>query len=92
MAYYWVVPVLYAWILSALGYLWMIEEQYHFEIIALFLVGQEQGISVLNKAIAACTEAIEKHKGKLTVKEEPRAVSVTPFYIYIYILNFVTPS
>lgn len=54
----------------------MIEEQYHIEIIALYLVGQEQGISVLNKAIAACTEAIEKHKGKLTVKEEPRAVSV----------------
>ncbi|KAH9702638.1 eukaryotic translation initiation factor 2 subunit alpha-like [Citrus sinensis] len=75
MAYYWVVPVLYAWILPALGYLWMIEEQYHIEIIALYLVGQEQGISVLNKAIAACTEAIEKHKGKLTVKEEPRAVS-----------------
>ncbi|KAL9418651.1 hypothetical protein AB3S75_036576 [Citrus x aurantiifolia] len=36
---------------------------------------KEQGISVLNKAIAVCTEAIEKHKGKLTVKEEPRAVS-----------------
>lgn len=36
---------------------------------------KEQGISVLNKAIAACTEAIERHKGKLTVKEEPRAVS-----------------
>lgn len=36
---------------------------------------KEQGISVLNKAIVACTEAIERHKGKLTVKEEPRAVS-----------------
>ncbi|KAF2287664.1 hypothetical protein GH714_002186 [Hevea brasiliensis] len=36
---------------------------------------KEQGISVLNKAIAACTEAIEQHKGKLVVKEPPRAVS-----------------
>ncbi|KAF2314447.1 hypothetical protein GH714_026548 [Hevea brasiliensis] len=35
---------------------------------------KEQGISILNKAIAACTEAIEQHKGKL-VKEPPRAVS-----------------
>ncbi|KVH91989.1 Nucleic acid-binding, OB-fold [Cynara cardunculus var. scolymus] len=36
---------------------------------------KEQGISVLTKAIAACTEEIELHKGKLTVKEAPRAVS-----------------
>ncbi|XP_055831304.1 eukaryotic translation initiation factor 2 subunit alpha homolog isoform X1 [Solanum dulcamara] len=36
---------------------------------------KEQGISVLSKAIAACTEEIERHKGKLTVKEAPRAVS-----------------
>ncbi|KAJ9153443.1 hypothetical protein P3X46_026881 [Hevea brasiliensis] len=36
---------------------------------------KEQGISILNKAIAACTEAIEQHKGKLVVKEPPRAVS-----------------
>ncbi|KAJ0954543.1 putative translation initiation factor 2, alpha subunit [Helianthus annuus] len=36
---------------------------------------KEQGISVLTKAIAACTEEIELHKGKLTVKEPPRAVS-----------------
>ncbi|KAJ0594655.1 putative translation initiation factor 2, alpha subunit, nucleic acid-binding protein [Helianthus annuus] len=35
----------------------------------------KQGISVLTKAIAACTEEIELHKGKLTVKEAPRAVS-----------------
>ncbi|PWA91598.1 Nucleic acid-binding, OB-fold [Artemisia annua] len=34
-----------------------------------------QGISVLTKAIAACSEEIERHKGKLTVKEAPRAVS-----------------
>ncbi|KAJ8769415.1 hypothetical protein K2173_002905 [Erythroxylum novogranatense] len=36
---------------------------------------KEQGIAILNNAIAACTETIIKHKGKLTVKEAPRAVS-----------------
>ncbi|KAL8135153.1 eukaryotic translation initiation factor 2 subunit alpha homolog [Apium graveolens] len=36
---------------------------------------KEQGISVLTKAIDACNEEIEIHKGKLTVKEKPRAVS-----------------
>lgn len=36
---------------------------------------KEQGISVLNKAIEACTEEIARHSGKLTVKEAPRAVS-----------------
>ncbi|XP_022988418.1 eukaryotic translation initiation factor 2 subunit alpha homolog [Cucurbita pepo subsp. pepo] len=36
---------------------------------------KEQGITVLEKAIIACTEAIEHHKGKLVVKEAPRAVS-----------------
>ncbi|XP_041024989.1 eukaryotic translation initiation factor 2 subunit alpha homolog [Juglans microcarpa x Juglans regia] len=36
---------------------------------------KEQGIAVLNRAITACTEAIEKQKGKLVVKEAPRAVS-----------------
>ncbi|XP_059298734.1 eukaryotic translation initiation factor 2 subunit alpha homolog [Lycium ferocissimum] len=36
---------------------------------------KEQGIAVLTKAIAACTEEIERHKGKLAVKEAPRAVS-----------------
>ncbi|XP_075483531.1 eukaryotic translation initiation factor 2 subunit alpha homolog [Primulina tabacum] len=36
---------------------------------------KEQGISVLNKAIEACTEEIVRHSGKLTVKEAPRAVS-----------------
>lgn len=30
---------------------------------------------MLTNAITACTESIEKHKGKLTVKEAPRAVS-----------------
>ncbi|KAH6837363.1 Eukaryotic translation initiation factor 2 subunit 1 [Perilla frutescens var. hirtella] len=36
---------------------------------------KEQGIAILTKAIEACTEEIERHKGKLTVKEAPRAVS-----------------
>ncbi|XP_047953476.1 eukaryotic translation initiation factor 2 subunit alpha homolog, partial [Salvia hispanica] len=36
---------------------------------------KEQGITVLTKAIQACTEEIERQKGKLTVKEPPRAVS-----------------
>ncbi|KAL8535352.1 hypothetical protein ACS0TY_011122 [Phlomoides rotata] len=36
---------------------------------------KEQGIAVLTKAIEACTEEIERHKGKLTIKEAPRAVS-----------------
>ncbi|XP_076914454.1 eukaryotic translation initiation factor 2 subunit alpha homolog [Bidens hawaiensis] len=36
---------------------------------------KEQGIKVLTAAIAACSAAIERHKGKLTVKEPPRAVS-----------------
>ncbi|KAE9608062.1 hypothetical protein Lal_00003489 [Lupinus albus] len=36
---------------------------------------KEQGIQVLSNAIDSCTESIEKHKGKLIVKEAPRAVS-----------------
>ncbi|KAL6657296.1 hypothetical protein ACP70R_005076 [Stipagrostis hirtigluma subsp. patula] len=36
---------------------------------------KEQGISVLTDAIKACKDAIERHKGKLVVKEAPRAVS-----------------
>ncbi|ONK79267.1 uncharacterized protein A4U43_C01F4640 [Asparagus officinalis] len=36
---------------------------------------KEQGITVLTNAIKACTEAIDLHKGKLLVKEAPRAVS-----------------
>ncbi|GFY82080.1 eukaryotic translation initiation factor 2 subunit 1 [Actinidia rufa] len=36
---------------------------------------KEQGIAILNKAITACSEEIERHKGKLTVKEAARAVS-----------------
>ncbi|CAL9117889.1 unnamed protein product [Musa textilis] len=36
---------------------------------------KEQGISILNNAVKACTEEIELHKGKLTLKEAPRAVS-----------------
>ncbi|KAF3544967.1 hypothetical protein DY000_02002241 [Brassica cretica] len=36
---------------------------------------KEQGIEILEKAIAVCTETIEEHKGKLVIKEAPRAVS-----------------
>ncbi|RZC53368.1 hypothetical protein C5167_012234 [Papaver somniferum] len=36
---------------------------------------KEQGIKVLANAIQACTEVIDIHKGKLVVKEAPRAVS-----------------
>ncbi|CAA0836630.1 Eukaryotic translation initiation factor 2 subunit 1 [Striga hermonthica] len=36
---------------------------------------KEQGIAILNKAIDLCTKEIEQNKGKLTVKEAPRAVS-----------------
>ncbi|KAL5720971.1 hypothetical protein ACHQM5_013586 [Ranunculus cassubicifolius] len=36
---------------------------------------KDQGIQVLTKAIQASTEALEQHKGKLLVKEQPRAVS-----------------
>ncbi|XP_047325499.1 eukaryotic translation initiation factor 2 subunit alpha homolog [Impatiens glandulifera] len=36
---------------------------------------KEQGITILNKAIQDCAAEIERHKGKLTVKEAPRAVS-----------------
>ncbi|PKA59060.1 hypothetical protein AXF42_Ash001153 [Apostasia shenzhenica] len=36
---------------------------------------KEKGISVLNNAIKACNEEIEREKGKLVMKEAPRAVS-----------------
>jgi translation initiation factor 2 subunit 1 len=36
---------------------------------------KELGISILESAIRACVKEIEMHKGKLTVKEAPRAVS-----------------
>ncbi|KAK2970823.1 hypothetical protein RJ640_014811 [Escallonia rubra] len=36
---------------------------------------EEKGISTVREAIAACTEAIESHRGKLTVKVAPRTVS-----------------
>ncbi|KAI3940785.1 hypothetical protein MKW98_030104 [Papaver atlanticum] len=39
----------------------------------------EQGIMVLTNAIQACTEAIDSHKGKLVVKEAPRAYGQLPF-------------
>lgn len=40
---------------------------------------QELGISILETAVKACTKEIEKYKGKLLVKEPPRAVSGLPF-------------
>jgi hypothetical protein len=43
--------------------------------LVLFLTVQNQGISVLTNAIKACSEEIEKYKGKLLVKEAARAVS-----------------
>ena len=49
--------------------------------------GQEQGILVLNNAITACTEAIEKHKGKLVVKEAARAVSVDIYICFILVFH-----
>eukprot|EP00270_Netrium_digitus_P006074 TRINITY_DN1827_c0_g1_i1.p1 TRINITY_DN1827_c0_g1~~TRINITY_DN1827_c0_g1_i1.p1 ORF type:complete len:340 (+),score=80.80 TRINITY_DN1827_c0_g1_i1:10-1029(+) len=36
---------------------------------------KELGISVLESAIKACHDAIEKHSGRLMVKDKPRAVS-----------------
>ncbi|CAL9195526.1 unnamed protein product [Musa hybrid cultivar] len=44
-------------------------------VLATQTLDKEQGISILNNAIKACTEEIEQHKGKLTMKEAPRAVS-----------------
>ncbi|KVI10571.1 Translation initiation factor 2, alpha subunit, C-terminal [Cynara cardunculus var. scolymus] len=38
-------------------------------------VGTKDWIRVLPEAIAACAVAIERHEGKLTIKESPRAVS-----------------
>lgn len=43
---------------------------------------QEQGIAVLSKAIEACTAEIELQKGKLTVKEAPRVVSIALCFLY----------
>ena len=40
---------------------------------------QELGISILEMAVKACTKEIEKYKGKLLVKEPPRAVSNLQF-------------
>lgn len=36
---------------------------------------KDQGISVLTNAIKVCQETIDRHKGKLVIKEAPRAVS-----------------
>ncbi|KAH0882435.1 hypothetical protein HID58_058531 [Brassica napus] len=42
---------------------------------------KDQGIKILDEAIVACTETIEEHKGKLVVKEAPRAVSIFFFTV-----------
>jgi len=55
---------------------------HHLRICYLF-IWQEQGMSVLKKAIVACTEEIERHKGKLTVKEAPRTVR---FIVFLYVI------
>nr|AFK46534.1 unknown [Medicago truncatula] len=48
---------------------------------------KEQGILVLKNAIACCMESIEKHKGKLTVKEQPKVVSERDDKMLIDIMN-----
>ncbi|CAI5463252.1 unnamed protein product [Closterium sp. Yama58-4] len=44
-------------------------------VLTTFTLAKDKGIAVLERAIRAASEEIEKHKGKLTVKEAPRAVS-----------------
>jgi hypothetical protein len=46
---------------------------------------QDQGISVLTDAVKACTAEIEKYKGKLVVKEPPRAVSCFQHLLFLFI-------
>lgn len=46
-------------------------------------IWQDLGIAVLETAIKACAKEIEKHKGKLLVKEAPRAV-LSLFFLYIW--------
>ena len=48
-------------------------------------VWQDLGIAVLENAIKACAKEIEKHKGKLLVKEAPRAVLSL---LFLYILSY----
>lgn len=44
-------------------------------VLTTFTLAKEKGIAALERAIKLAAEEIEKHKGKLTVKEAPRAVS-----------------
>eukprot|EP00475_Leptophrys_vorax_P032609 TRINITY_DN5052_c0_g1_i3.p1 TRINITY_DN5052_c0_g1~~TRINITY_DN5052_c0_g1_i3.p1 ORF type:complete len:347 (+),score=48.91 TRINITY_DN5052_c0_g1_i3:50-1042(+) len=44
-------------------------------VLTTFTLAKEKGIAVLERAIELASAEIEKHKGKLTVKEKPRAVS-----------------
>lgn len=48
---------------------------------------QDLGIAVLEAAVKACAKEIEKQKGKLVVKEAPRAVCIFPILCW---LNHVT--
>lgn len=45
---------------------------------------------VLNNAIVSCTESIEKHKGKLVVKEAARAVSFNILFICFFYPLFIS--
>jgi hypothetical protein len=47
-------------------------------------MGQELGIAVLEAAVKACAKEIEKQKGKLVVKEAPRAVCILPILSWLY--------
>nr|XP_043629708.1 eukaryotic translation initiation factor 2 subunit alpha homolog [Erigeron canadensis] len=44
-------------------------------VIITLTLAKEQGIKILNQAAAACMNSIEGHRGKLIIKESPRAVS-----------------
>lgn len=61
-------------------------------VLLCFLVCQEQGIAILNKAIAACSEEIERHKGKLTVKEAARAVRISSTHSKLILIAIFPPS
>ena len=49
-------------------------------------MSQDLGIAVLESAVKACSKEIEKHKGKLLVKEAPRAVCIL-FLHFVYSLS-----
>lgn len=59
--------------------LWRHIANYLFWWFSWIILNQNQGMSVLNNAIEACKEEIERHKGRLVVKEAPRTVSLGYF-------------